>query len=147
MKREDITASKKVSLSSPWRGSAASSWGCRGAWRMHGWSGSALSVGRVALALDTRESSACTLADRLERACGILAVAWTELLHKHNNKIAHWCSDNSRGICRFWPFLIKMWLHLSQVFFVCIKTGDHTAGPVLAISKLQAKLSFGSTYY
>lgn len=101
---EDITASKKVSLSSPWRGSAASSWGCRGVWRMHGWSGSVLSVGRVELALDTQESSACTLADRLERACGILAVAWMELLHKRNNKIALWCSDNSRGVCRFWQF-------------------------------------------
>lgn len=120
MKREDITASKKVSLSSPWRGSAASSWGCRGAWRMHGWSGSVLSVGRVELALDTRESSACTLADRLERACGILAVAWTELLHKHNNKIAHWCSDNSRGVCRFRPFFNKNVVVASFTSFFCL---------------------------
>lgn len=120
MKREDITASKKVSLSSPWRGSAASSWGCHGAWRMHGWSGSVLSVGHVELALDIRESSACTLADRLERACGILAVAWMELLHKHNNKIALWCSDNSRGLCHFWPFFNKSVMVASFTSFFCL---------------------------
>lgn len=141
MKREDITASKKVSLSSPWRGSAALSWGCRGAWRMHGWSGSVLSVGRVELALDTRESSACTLADHLERACGILAVAWMELLHKHSNKIALWCSDHSPEVCCFWPFFNKNVVVAFLQVFLSVFRRDHTAGPVLAIFKVQYKQS------